>query len=198
MEHTDGKRFSKRQIAEQGIEGGLTVYLEQINCDSVFSSQTIERYRQKSVDILVASGVDVDSLLADSPHGSGLRNHVLNFKELAPDSMPGLAARVLEIALHILAKDYAPGMDKLIPGFAFQFGRLTMLLDVYEIDRRNHAERRADKPTSDPYDSNRNERLRAYHAKLITSGAKDANKQTADEFGLSAKQVGRIVKSKRT
>lgn len=198
MENTEGKRYSKRQRSEQEIDGGLTVYLEQINWDSVFSPQTIERYRQKSVDILVASGVDVDSLLADSPHGSGLRDYVLNFKELAPDSMHGLAARVLEIALHILAKDYTPGMDRLIPGIAFQFGRLTMLLDVYEIDHRSHAPRRADKPASDPYDGNRNERLRAYHARLIASGARDANQQTADEFDLSARQVRRIVNLKRT
>ena len=187
-----GKRFSLRKVERITIDG-LDFWQEQIDWNEVFTASTIDRYKAKALDVLNAEGVPVESLLEQSPHGSMLRDYVLNRDGSLHDSLPKLAARLLEHALHIEAYKATPGAMGRVASLAFTFGRLATLFDVYEIDRRDHAKRRADKPTSDPYDSARNKRLRAFHARLIAGGATDANKQTAEEFKLTARQVLRIV-----
>jgi len=192
-----GKQFSRREV-EQITISGVDFWQEQIDWNEVFAASTIHKYKAKALDALKAEGVPVESLLEKSPHGSMLRDYVLNHEKEPHDSLPGLAARLLEHALHIEAYQAMPRATEHVAGLAFTFGRLATLFDVYEIVRQDRAARRADKPTSDPYDSGRNERLRAFHANLIAGGAIDANQQTAVEFGLSARQVSRIVKHKRT
>lgn len=192
-----GKQFSRREVERITING-LDFWFEQIDWSEVFTASTIDRYKRKALDVLKAKGVPVESLLCQSPHGSMLRDYVLNHNDCPHDSLPGLAARLLEHALHIEAYQDMPGGMGRVAGLAFTFGRLATLFDVYEIVRRDKAARRAGKPASDPYDSGRNERIRAFHARLIAGGARDANKQTAEEFELTARQVSRIVKPNRT
>lgn len=194
---TEGKRFSKRELEVHTVEG-VDFWLERINWNEVFTASTIARYKARAMDTLKAEGVPVESLLEQSPHGSMLRDYVLNHEDSPHDSLPGLAARLLEHALHIEAYQATTRAMERLAGLAFTFGRLATLFDAYEIVRHDQAARRAGKPTSDPYDRGRNERLCAFHAKLIAGGATDANQQTADEFNLSARQVSRIVKPKRT
>jgi len=192
-----GKRFSRRE-AERITIDGLDFWLEQIDWNGVFGASTIRRYKTKALEVLSAENIPLERLLEDAPHGSMVLDFVLNHKGLPHDSLPALAAKLLEHALHIEAYQSMPGAMERVVSLAFSFGRLTTLFDVYEIDRCDHAKRRADKPTSDPYDSGRNKRILAFHARLIADGARDANQQTADEFDLSARQVSRIVKPKRT
>lgn len=194
---TVGKRFSRRDI-EVITVGDLVFHLEQIDWDEAFTASTIDKYRAKALDALKAEGVPIEPLLEQSPHGSLLRDYVLNNESMPHDSLASLAARMLEICLHVVAYQGMPEANRKVAGLAFKLGRLSTLFDVYEIDRRDHAKRRADKPADDPYDTTRNSRVRAYHARLIEVGARDANQQTADEFGLSARQVSRIVKPRRT
>lgn len=59
------------------------------------------------------------------------------------------------------------------------------------------AKRRKDKPATDIYDTDRNTRIRAKHARLKATGSRDATTQVANDFGLSPSQVRRIVKTKR-
>jgi len=194
---TEGKRFSRREFETYTVEG-QNFWLARINWNDVFTPSTIERYKTRAIEVLEVEGVPVDSLLEQSPHGSMLRDYVLNHMDMPPDSLAGLASGLLEVLLHVVAYQAMPDAKDRVASLAFNFGRLTALFDVYEIDRSDHAKRRADKPTSDPYDSDRNKRLRAFYARLIADGARDANQQTADEFDLSARQVSRIVKPKRT
>ena len=55
------------------------------------------------------------------------------------------------------------------------------------------SKRRRDKPGTDSYATNRNAKLRAYHARLVKDHQRDATAQTAAAFGLGARQVRRIV-----
>ncbi len=191
VKKTVGKRFSRREIEQVSVDG-VVIHLETIDWDGVFSADTIGRYKEKAVEVLRSKGVDVDSLLQQSPHGSGVRDYVLNQKNHAIDSVAGLAARVLEHALHIAVyKELNNGTPD---SFIYTFGRLAMLVDVYVIECAIQAKRRTGKPSSDPYDTSRNTRLRQFYNRLIAGGATDATKQTAKEFSLSTKQVGRIIK----
>lgn len=63
--------------------------------------------------------------------------------------------------------------------------------------RHSHAQRRRrrDKPASDAcFDEGRNARIRRFHQRLLDQHEPDATKQTAEEFGLSARQINRILK----
>lgn len=60
--------------------------------------------------------------------------------------------------------------------------------------RRVQRARRSDKPAADPYDDGRNERIRAYHARLEAEGELDATAQTAAAFELSDRRIRQIVK----
>jgi hypothetical protein len=55
------------------------------------------------------------------------------------------------------------------------------------------AARRKDKPAEQPDDAGRNERIRKIHARLVARGDDDATSQVAVEFGLSTRQVRRIL-----
>jgi hypothetical protein len=58
--------------------------------------------------------------------------------------------------------------------------------------------RRKGKPAKSDYDAGRNKRICKHHARLVSEGHHDATAQTAAEFGLSARQVSRIVKAADT
>ena len=140
---TEGKRFSRREVAIFAANG-LDFYVEQINWNNVFSTTTITNYRDKAIATLRKNGVDVDDLLSDSPHGSAVRDFVLNHENLERDSLSGLASALLETTLHILAyREMTDSAQRLI-SLAYTFGRLATLFDVYEIDHRDHAKRRED------------------------------------------------------
>ncbi len=60
---------------------------------------------------------------------------------------------------------------------------------------RSQRARRLDRPAVDPYrDPSRNDRIRAFHARLKADNAPDATARTAEEFGLSDRQIRSIVK----
>lgn len=59
---------------------------------------------------------------------------------------------------------------------------------------KEQALRRKGKPARmDGYDNDRNARICRHHRALVKGGRHDATKQTADDFGLSPRQVSRIV-----
>ena len=62
-------------------------------------------------------------------------------------------------------------------------------------NRQTQRARRFDKPAADPYDATRNDRIRAFHARLLAQGRTDATAGTAGEFGLSARQIRNILKA---
>ena len=190
---TEGKLFSRRQIESVTVDG-LDFYFQQIDWSGVFSARTIANYRDKAIAALRSNGVCVDDLLLDSPHGSGVRDFVLNSKGLEPDSLPGLASKLLEITLHILAYQDMANSAKSIISLAYEFGRLAMLFDVYEIYGASQAARRFNKPASDTYDPGRNKRIRDYYVATVEgSGKYGAKKATASQFNITARQVARIV-----
>ena len=196
VKRTEGKRFSRRYV-EVVTADGLDFYLERINWDSVFSTSTLASYRDKAVSTLRSKGICVDELLSESPCGSGVRDFVLNSRGLEPDSLPGLAAKLLEVVLHILAYRGMENSAQRTISLAYDFGRLSMLFDVYEIDSASQAKKRQDKPASDHYDTDRNKRIRDYYAAAVEAGGKyGAKKATAGKFDLTDRQVARIVKMK--
>jgi len=58
---------------------------------------------------------------------------------------------------------------------------------------RRQRERRLGKPSSDPTDTTRHDRIRAHHARLVAEGRHDATSATAAEFNLSTRQIRTIV-----
>lgn len=78
------------------------------------------------------------------------------------------------------------------------FGLLDSQRDAWIIGlshRRAQSARRKGKPAADPYDQDRNARIRAHHARLTAAGDDDSTAQTAGEFGLSPRQVRNILKA---
>ncbi|MBD5801316.1 hypothetical protein AZOA_07290 [Azoarcus sp. Aa7] len=192
-----GKRFSRRVLITHETDCG-PIFLQVIDTRSTYSRRTVEEARDRAVCVLTDSGVPVDALLAEAPHGSLVREHVLSVKDEEPDALAGIAAQLLEVALHLLAyMDMGSAADKVLPGLAFQLGRLDLLLHVYEVEAKLQAGRRRDKPLADPYDASRNNRLRAFHARLVAEGHSDATKLTAEEFELSDRQVRNIIGNSR-
>lgn len=53
--------------------------------------------------------------------------------------------------------------------------------------------RRKGKPAADPHDMSRNDRLKAFHARIVNDGHRDATSQTAHEFELGTRQVRNIL-----
>ena len=125
----EGRRFSKREVTDIPDGGELV----RINWDDHLTQETIERHLETAKGILVAAGVDVDGLLVDSPHGSLVRDHVLNYSGKEPDSREGLAAQILEHCLHVNAYQAIDGGSRLRTGAAYKLGRLLRLFQVYEI-----------------------------------------------------------------
>lgn len=195
---TAGKRFSRREI-EQVTIGDLSFCLERIDFNSVFSKSTIEAYKAKAIAAIEAEGIDAAPFLAESPHGSLLSDFVLNYKEFEPDSLIGIAVRLLELALHLVAYQGMTGDadGSIKAGLAFRFGRLSVLFDVYSVEAELQSKRRKGKPLEDPYDTNRDERLIAFHSRLVAAGRADATKQTAMEFGISDSRVRSIVRAQK-
>jgi hypothetical protein len=126
----EGKSFSKREISETTDESGATFYLEKLNFDDAFD---IERQGANARLVLEKYGLDVATLLKDSPHGSALRDHVLNYLGLERDSPEGLSARIYELCRHIQAYKSIEGGAGLIPGLSYRLGRLVDIQNVYRV-----------------------------------------------------------------
>lgn len=182
-----GKQFSKRTIEVHETEYG-PIELIRINWCEEFTPKTLDRYRQQATEVLETYSIPVGALLTDAPHGSMVRDYVLNHAKHEHDSLPALAARILETILHMQADEYYKR------SLAYRLGRMTMLFDVYQIYGPTQAARRKGKPLADIYDTSRDDRLQNFHTRLAASGAKDATKQTANEFGISDRQVRSILK----
>lgn len=195
-ESAKGKRFSRRNLITHETEYG-PVILERIDWRAIFCRSSIEAARARAIRVLSAYGAPLDDLLAVAPHGSTVREYVMHVRGEEPDSLPALAAQLLEVALHLLAYlDMGEEAAKAVPGLAFRLGRLELLLHVYEVEAEIQAARRLGKPTSDRYDVSRNDRVIRHHARLIAAGRTDATKQTALEFDISDRQVRNILKQK--
>lgn len=190
---TEGKRFTRREVEKVTTDDG-DFYFEKINWNTVYTRKTLEEYRRRAVDVLRANGFEVEELLSQSPHGSILRDYVINTEGAEPDSLPALAARIIELISHVVAYGALPGGERKMPALIFDLGRTTALFDVYQIDGAIQRKRRKDKPLADSYDTGRNDRLREYHRRL--AGQNDATEQTAQAFGVTTRTVNRIVRGK--
>jgi hypothetical protein len=58
---------------------------------------------------------------------------------------------------------------------------------------RAQAGRRKDKPAANPDDEGRNGRIRTFHARQVDAGNTKATATTATEFGLSTRQIRRVL-----
>jgi hypothetical protein len=133
-----GRRFSRRTIVQEA--DGPHSEFQKIEWDDVWCASTIAHHARHARRVLESDGIDVKGMLADSPHGSRVRDYVLNYLEREPDSRVGLAARILELSLHILALMDMRGDGRVIPGYAHRLSRLTLLARVYEADADHQRE----------------------------------------------------------
>ena len=191
---SEGKRFSRTESKKVTTDDGVDHFYEKIDWNYSCTPAALEAHCQRAIKILLAGGIK-QSQLADSQHGSAIRDYVLNILDKPRDSQLGLAAQILEVALHLQAYNDLPGGKELMPSLATRLGRLASLLDTYQIDSEIQAKRRQGKPSSDPYDTGRNDRMRKYHNRL--KGCPGAVKQTSIEFELSERQTSRIVHKKK-
>lgn len=130
---TEGRRFSKREVIVHEVDGQQFEFVK-IDFREGWSAGTIKEHCRHACKVLESEGIDVKGLLADAPHGSRVRDYVLNYLEREPDSRVGLAARILELCLHVLALLDMGGVGKVVPGYAHRLARLTMLAGVYELE----------------------------------------------------------------
>lgn len=132
---TEGNRFSRREVTRAYGEFGPSE-IWAIDYDEVLN---VKKCLEKARAVLKSAGINWVLFHADSPHGSKLRDYVINFQSYAPDSPQGLAARIQEIALHIQSYEKLSGSEKLIPGLAYKLGRLHLLAQVYETTSKTAA-----------------------------------------------------------
>lgn len=95
-EVTNGRRHTKVvvQVTDDGAE------LQRAKSQLVTLNKLPE-IKAESLAVLAAAGVDPKETLLDSPHGSGLRDMVINMLGHEADSLEGLAARIYERSAHI-------------------------------------------------------------------------------------------------
>lgn len=93
-----------------------------------FGTAKVLAIRDKARSILESLGIDVESLLARSPHGSLLRSAVL--LDHLPESDAGVAARLYEATAHFLAYAEMPGHESQLPWLAYRIGRLDLVADT--------------------------------------------------------------------
>jgi hypothetical protein len=98
-----------------------------------------------------------------------------------------------------------PDMPYLYDAMVFCWGKVRDIALLIPLATRGekHGEdqrkRRQGKPSSDTYDKDRNERIRAFYQRIVAeNGDYGAKKRTAREFNLSDKQISRIVGNNRT
>jgi hypothetical protein len=122
-----GRRFTKRKVLVNNADGSEFWQLDQLDLYRPAEAQKV------AVSLLQRDGIDVSKFQAGSPHGSRLKDYVLNDLENEPDSPLGLAARIYEICLHIAGYEQMPkGKERAVPALAYKLGRLLTLLSVYE------------------------------------------------------------------
>ncbi len=178
--YLDGKRFSQRETERITIDG-LDFWQQRIDWNEVFTASTIGRYKAKALDVLRAEKIPLERLLEESPHGSLVLDFVLNHNDSLHDSLPALAAKLLEHALHIEAYQAMQGAMGRVASLAFTFGRLATLFDVYEIENRIQSAK-AQKQRSAKSDSG--ESVLEIIKRLATDGryAEESAKELWDRF----------------
>lgn len=189
-----GKRFSRVDYEITTTEDG-EFWISRLEPDDSWGHSTVHRHMQNAKTAMESSGIDVESLIKDAMGGGFVLEHVLHRLGHEPDSAIGLAARIFHLCREIIGYQAINGGEKGIPSLAYSLGRLTSLAKIYGIDSDDHRMRRLDKPSSDPYDKDRNARIRAFYKRVVKEdGKRGAIKKAANEFGLSTKQISRILK----
>jgi hypothetical protein len=130
---TIGGRFSKREVSVFTNEHGEEFHYEKIDWSAVSLKIALPHYAKEMRQFLEDNNIPVSNLLADSPHGSGVRDYVLNVSGHEPDSQIGLAARILEVVLHIQGYEKIEGGSAQIPALAFRLNGFATLFNAYKI-----------------------------------------------------------------
>lgn len=189
-----GRQFSKRIVTTAQI-GGETYHFEEIDAGLLWGKKAIETHRKNARDCLENNGIDVDKLLVNSPHGSAVRDLVLNCMSNEPDSKVGLAARVFELCCHIQGYESMPGGESQIPSLAYRLGRLLDLQRVYDVESEMQASRRKGK--GEITDAQK-KRINSQYRSLVDAGEKyGAIKLLSGQHGVSASMIKLIIKSIR-
>lgn len=189
-----GKRFSRVDHEITTTEDG-EIWISRLEPDDSWGDSTVQRHMQNAKKDLESSGIEVESLIRDAMGGGFVIEHVLHRLGHEPDSAIGLAARIFHLCREIIGYQAIDGGEKKIPCLAYSLGRLTSLAKIYGIDTDDHRMRRLGKPSSDPYDKDRNARIRGFYERVVKEyGKRGAIKETANEFNLSTKQISRILK----
>jgi hypothetical protein len=93
---TKGRRLTKVDVQVTDDGGELSRVKPQL-----VTVQRLPAIKAESLAVLAAAGIDPTDTLTDSPHGSGLRDLVINALNHPADSVEGLAARIYERAAHV-------------------------------------------------------------------------------------------------
>jgi len=98
----EGKRFSAREVIGYRFDG-CRAELQLIDWNTTFSSRSVVLAGTRALDYLESKGVPTNDLMSESPHGSLVRDYVLNRMNEEPDSLLAIAAQIVEVASHISA-----------------------------------------------------------------------------------------------
>lgn len=123
-----GRQYSKRRVTVHKTEGG-PVELWEVRPGRVRLA-TLPKLREEALQAIRAAGIEPAPYLEDAPHGSGLRDAVINSHNRPADSIEGIAARIYEHAAHVDGYRELGAIDQAMNAMA-ELGALVALFDVY-------------------------------------------------------------------
>ena len=128
-----GRRFTKRAATIHETPDGET-WLLALDPDESFTAGTIARHKATAIEALEAAGIPTQAILAEHPGGSMLRDRVMNYLDHEPDSLLGLAARIVEVCIRVEVLGASAAPVAMQMGAAYRLGRLVMIARAYGIE----------------------------------------------------------------
>lgn len=145
-----GRRFSRRTVLVNAAGEPIGATPLDPEALHLLRPELLTAFKAAAVDVLLAAGIDVDSVLAralgqTTNPGEWLREHVASIAGVEHDDDRALAARIFELccALELLDTDPAWRDWAAARGapmrWAFELGRLSMLRKAYAVDAAQRA-----------------------------------------------------------
>lgn len=121
-----GRQLTKRLVTLHE-NGGETSELKAPRV----SLRQLSALKKEALEVIRAAGIELEIYLDKSPHGSMLRDAVINLHQHPDDSITGLAARIYEHAAHVQSYREVAAFDQALDLMA-ELGRLVTIFDAYQ------------------------------------------------------------------
>lgn len=192
---TRGRQYSKRRVTVHKTEGG-PVELWEVRPGRVRLA-TLPKLREEALQAIRAAGIEPAPYLEGAPHGSGLRDAVINLHDRPADSIEGLAARIYEHAAHVDGYRELGAIDQAMNMMA-ELGAMVALFDVYQ--QVSTARSDAGKKSAEQRPPTQAEAILEMANKLLAEGRDEheIGGIIAQRLDVTPQWVGKVRKQKRT